>query len=186
MMDYRLADQSALEEDDNVLAEAVIEPIWNLPSADYATGELPSEWTGVSRGQRWVYALVWLERECVNGGLAQYFWNSAGVFDDDLREATKTMGLTALGEVYSAAAAGFDGGRPPRSSDDCREAMSRMARPLAMSNPDYEDDDDITILNDLSPWRDSNRRLNGLLEENETFHGPIAAYIRNHVDEFFA
>src|SRR5215467_6304043 len=92
--DFRIAKATALGLTDEELFWAVIEPIW--PNTEV---ELPDELARITQctpGQRAIYATTLFAREIDNGGIAQFFRNSSGMYATQVEEGFRLLGAYDL------------------------------------------------------------------------------------------
>lgn len=66
----------------------------------------------MSRRDRYLWDVKWFEAEVMNGGVDQYFYNSAGDHSEECLEALKAIGATQTYDLLKQACALFPGGRP--------------------------------------------------------------------------
>jgi Domain of unknown function (DUF4375) len=89
--------------------DEIIDPIWM--GSNFYGGPLEYEATlrQFSDGQRWVWAVLWYDREVANGGHDQFFGNSTGSVWSDALEGLAVIGLTDLHQILREAVSRFDG-----------------------------------------------------------------------------
>lgn len=185
MADSRLKDVSVLKDDDATLAWAVVEPVWDLPSPDDKATALPKGWDGVTKGQRMLYALTWLEREAANGGVAQYFSNWGGIWFPYVRESAVALKLPELTSILDEMSRVFPGGKPPVSRTACVAELDRMAEAACQADPELRDyESPISVLNS-SAFQAVNSRLDDWIGDGEKLYGAMALYVRANQSEFF-
>jgi uncharacterized protein DUF4375 len=182
LFDSRLRTREPLSWDNApALVEEVSGPLWKYPYPRDGSRRLSWQWRFVGQPQREIYALVWLEREVSNGGLAQYFWNPLGFFSEDAVNGCRRFVVPALEEVMGAALAVFPDGRPSKIRRERMRILSQLAadQKLIGNGNDYAHE--LSVLNEFV-FRDLNHRSDKAIE---SMYEPIALYIRNHMTEFF-
>ena len=117
--DFRISHASAHGMNDEELFWAVIEPIW--PDA-----EVKDELTRIAEGtagQRAIYATTLFAREVDNGGLAQFFGNSSGMYAKYVEEGLRLLEARELLDAFLEALAIFPGGEVPINREVRRKLM---------------------------------------------------------------
>ncbi|MEL4428856.1 DMP19 family protein [Shewanella mangrovisoli] len=68
-----------------------------------------------------------LEAEINNGGLDQYFFNSAGDYTEETIQALVKIGAKHTAEIVKKAASKFPGGMPPKNRDARQEILENIS-----------------------------------------------------------
>jgi hypothetical protein len=144
------------------LVEAAVYPLWDwidiCSEPEYYLEQVGT----LSKAQRCLMGVVWMQSEVSNGGYDEFFLNSTGVVAPEALEGTKLFGAKKL-EVGLAEVMGeFSGGAPSR--DHAKRKLQKKAR--------WNDtliDDEFEV-----PW-------GGMAK----LPARIAAYIRANPTEFF-
>ncbi|MEW6620622.1 MAG: DUF4375 domain-containing protein [bacterium] len=107
--DYRISKSTVKGMNDEELFWKVIEPIWPNSSV---IDELKHISYG-SPGQRAIYTTTLFMREVDNGGLQQFFWNSSGIYSEEVLKGFRLLGMTLHAEILSQAFKFFPDGKVP-------------------------------------------------------------------------
>jgi hypothetical protein len=182
--DYRLQERKALEEDDCFLAEAVVEPIWFLPSPRDDSAEKGAPWASVTKGQLLIFAAIWVERELLNGGFAQYFSNTTGSFYGDALEGFRVVGEQEYADLLVEAGRHLSGGTPSPIRAERMALIGKLARDQRSQGNGVDEEEDITVVNDFV-FEDLNRKFYDSYGDGSEYYAAMARYIRSHPDEFF-
>ena len=182
--DYRLPRRNALKRKDIELAWAVIELIWLLPSPKGKHPETSGKWRFVTKGQLFVYAVTWLEREVINGGFAQYFWNPAGSLCLQAIEGFNAFGQKRYANLLKKAGSVFPGGVPSPSRTQRMEAIRKLAKEQRARSSDLVFGDCIDVLGE-SLFDKLDDQFYGMYGKGAEYYSAMARYIRSHPDEFF-
>ncbi len=118
----------------------------------------------ISEPRRTLFAAYWVEAEINNGGLSQYYFNSAGDQAADAPRYLRELGLTEAAEILEEANAFFPDATPP---------SDRRAR--------------IAVLDDIEEqaseaWNELDNRF---YESGISFQPNMITYIRNNREEFY-
>lgn len=89
--------------------DEIIDPIWMGSNFYQGPSEYDASLRQFSEGQRWVWAVLWYDREVANGGHDQFWGNSTGAVWSDALEGLGVIGLTDLQGILSEAISRFDG-----------------------------------------------------------------------------
>ena len=182
--DYRLPKRTALKKEDAELAWAVIEPIWSLPFPKGKRPESSGPWRFVTKGQLFVYAVTWLEREVINGGFAQYFWNSTGSFFQQALDGFEAFGEQPYAELLKKAGSVFPGGIPSPSRTQRMDAIRRIAREHRADVQSSGSGSGIEVLND-TVFDVLNDQFYEMYGRGAEYYSAMARYISSHPEEFF-
>ncbi len=163
-VDYRVPTPPRDRPDDEVVWYA-IEKIFTELRTPYESDDRLS---GLTVGQRAVYALDWVRKEVGNGGFDQLFGNSTGYLTPEAIEGAKHIGADDYADVLQRAANVFPSGVVPRDRDQRTDHLD--------SDPDTYgpilealDDEFFALL------EDPDRNLTRLM----------AIHMARHLDEFF-
>ncbi|HUU84903.1 MAG TPA: DUF4375 domain-containing protein [Phycisphaerae bacterium] len=172
--DFRIEAATA-EMDDASLAWAVVEPIWTLAQGSDDDEKLPAEWAGVTEGQLAVYAVVWVEREVVNGGFWQYLYNSNADLPRKALDGFRKLGATEYAGLLEQAISLFPGGKLPKT---------RTERMRLMPEDPYVDvaEEHKAMVEGLD---ELDSRFFELYGEGDQFYLFIGDYIRANPEAFF-
>lgn len=88
--------------------DEIIDPIWMGSNFYRGPLEYESSLRPFSDGQRWVWAVLWYDREVANGGHDQFFGNSTGIVWSDALEGLSVIGLTDLHQILREAVSRFE------------------------------------------------------------------------------
>ncbi|MBI4579507.1 MAG: DUF4375 domain-containing protein [Planctomycetes bacterium] len=171
---HYLIDNKALGLDDAALAWAAIEPIWMLPTGSDKAAERPREWASVTLGQLYIYAVTWVEREVLNGGFWQYFWNTPADLPTKALRGFERIRASEYADLLRQAIATFPGGVLPKTRRD----RMRLLPEDPYGDVSEQQRDVLQRLEDL------NERFYGVYGEGREFYNKLAGYIRAHPDEF--
>jgi len=135
-----------------------------------------------TRGQLLVYAVTWLEREVLNGGFAQCFWNPSRSLYAYCPEGLEASGLHSYAEVVrQACAALFAQGTPsPVRAERIRALRELAARHRSEADAD---DEELQIPEEAVTER-FDAAFPDLHGDGQEFYDAIADYVRGHPDEF--
>ncbi len=128
--------------------------------------------------------VAWLERELLNGGFAQYFWNPFSHFFADALRGLKALDLGAYLDLLERAGACFPGGRPSLTRRERMVFLEALAREMVREGRASADDETLTILNE-GPFDQLNVRFYETYADGTEFYRAIAAYARGHPNEFW-
>jgi len=165
--DFRVDESLAAGRDDAALAWHVIEPLWEYLYPSDEGQHIPEKRRRVTEGQIAVFAVTWVERDVLNGGLQQYFYNPPSYFAKEALEGFRKMEASAYADVFERALAFFPDGSPPRNRTQRMKLVGRWRMRKARKS-----------------WDSLDGRLFELFEEDDIYKY-IAAYVRKHTDWFF-
>jgi len=118
----------------------------------------------ISEPRQALYAVFWVEAEINNGGLSQYYYNSAGDQAAKAPQYLRELGLDEAAEILEEANAFFPDAAPPKS---------RQARQDVLD--DIEDEAAET-------WNELDERF---YQSGISFKPNMINYIRDHRNEFY-
>ena len=107
--DFRISKSTVQNLDEEALFWAVIKPIWPDNSVE---DELEHISQGTP-GQRALYATTLFMREVDNGGLEQFFWNSSGLYSEEVLKGFELLGMHHHAELVRKAFSFFPNGKVP-------------------------------------------------------------------------
>jgi Domain of unknown function (DUF4375) len=127
--------------------------------------EIEAALGNLTAGQRALWAVEQLQMETGNGGLEQYFFNSAGGTAREALDGLRLFGLKKLEKLFAKAVAMFPDGAAPRDRDERMDLL--------------EDEAPADRLDALTErWEDA-------YEGAESLSKAALAYVDAHPAEFF-
>jgi hypothetical protein len=182
--DYRI-DRTVLPDESNeTLAWSVIEPIWFLPTPQDDEEDAPPHWQFVTKGQRLIYAVTWLEREALNGGFAQYFYNPTAWTFQDALDGLQVMNRPAYVDLLIQCASHFPDGRPSRIRTIRQEQFNKLADAERKRGNVVEARRDTSVLGEFVFHADD-EKFYELYGDGADYYRAMADYVRQHPGEFF-
>jgi len=103
---YRIPKSTVEGMNDEDLFWAVIEPIWPDSSV---VDELKHISYGTP-GQKALYTTTLFMREVDNGGLQQFFWNSSGIYSEEVLKGFRLLGMSLHAQILEQAFKFFPNG----------------------------------------------------------------------------
>lgn len=182
--DYRIDRATLPDESNETLAWGVIEPIWFLPTPDDDEEDAPPQWQFVTKGQRLVYAVTWLEREVLNGGFAQYFDNPTAWTFHDALGGLRAMNRPAIADLLVQSASHFPNGRPSRIRKLRQEQLNKLADAERQRRNVADDPHVISILGE-TVFDAADTKFYELYGDGADYYRAMADYVRANPDEFF-
>ena len=123
-MDFRISRSSVDGLDDSHLFWAVIEPVWPDASVDDELKHIAS----ATPGQRAIYVATLFIREVDNGGLAQFFSNSSGMYTEELLKGLRLLGADQYASVVEQASRIFPEGKVPIDREERANLMRAIPK----------------------------------------------------------
>ena len=161
--------------EDSEFVWAAVEKVWMLPTGGEGDEQLPSVWAPVSNDQIAAYAVVWFEREVLNGGFSQYLYNASVDLPWRALDGLRRMGATAYATLLQEAMAALPGGELPPTLSGRRRVLPYVVELDAIGA-------DEAVREALDGLDD---RFYELYGDGREFYRIVAAYIRAHPDAFF-
>ncbi len=162
--DYRIPKLYVQNLDEEALFWAVIEPIW-------PDNSIKDELEHISQGtpgQRALYATTLFMREVDNGGLEQFFWNSSGLYSEEVLKGFQQLGMDHHAELVKKAFSFFPDGKVPIDWERRRDYLESKGFDSAVDQ----------VKDFLAP-------LNEELYGEEKLYPYFKRYIESHNKEFF-
>jgi len=106
---------------------ALIEPLWPDASVRNELRHIAK----ATPGQRALYVLTLFMREVDNGGLEQFFFNSSGMYSEEVQKALRLLGAHDQLSAFEAALEIFPDGTVPEDQEertDLVEAIPKQQR----------------------------------------------------------
>lgn len=107
------------------LAWSVIEPHWEAIRISESAGTALADFLRTPSPARDLFAAWWLQSEVCNGGFAQFFFNSAGVFGPEAATAFRLLGMTETAALIEQAVAKL-GASYPRDLAERRAVLATL------------------------------------------------------------
>jgi hypothetical protein len=103
---------------------ALIEPVWPDASIEDELAHIAL----ATPGQRALYVVTLCIREVCNGGLDQFFFNSSGMYADEVRKALRLLGANEYAAAFENALKVFPGARVPVDQDDRQNILETIPK----------------------------------------------------------
>lgn len=107
-------------------------PEWELDffgTAEEACNKADSAgFDSLSEKEKAIYCLYWLDLEVNNGGISQYFWNSAGAHAERTERILREIGAKRTAECLKKAIGLFKGGNVPQDQEERARLMEEIEK----------------------------------------------------------
>jgi hypothetical protein len=126
-MEFRIPYSETEEMSEEELFWAVIEPIW---PDEFVVDELEHLSKGTP-GQRAIFSTTLFMREVDNGGIEQFFFNSSGIYSNEVLEGFKLLGMKEHYETVKKAFDFFPRGKVPADWRKRQKYLAKREKKLA-------------------------------------------------------